>query len=1067
MIFLVMLCSLLVTPILAQDTGTVWGIVKDSSGAVTPGAQVRITNLRTGQAQVATSRDDGTYYLTSLPVGLYKLEAERTGFKKYSRPELTVNVSENTRVDISLDTGDISDTVTVTGEAALVETSTATEGTLISSASIRQLPLNGRNALQLQLLAPGVTAHGAESGGENRGVSINGSRGTMNNYTLDGANAVDGFTNTAQVVPSPDALQEFSVVQFALSAENGRTAGGTINVVTKSGTNNVHGSVFEFLRNDKLNARSFFAPSREVLRQNQFGGVVGGPITLPKKIFGPAGYDGHDRTFFLFSYQGTIQRFAATTTIPSLPSDLERLGDFSQAAQKPINPLTGQRFPNDIIPSSRIDPAARRFVDEMLPRSPTGLRGPLFFNFPSKTDFEQYLIRVDQKITRDNNLTVRAFWNNNESVSLGSNNIPGFANRPADFITRNYVVSDTHNFSPNLINDFYFSYSSVAEQGGPVSSTSFQNLGVKINPLVRDGQTWMVLITPDFRANGNRVANEARSLYQITDKITYVVGKHFLKFGVDIRHGRTDLANGSSGGGFFQFDAQFTRVAFADFLLGLPVVFLQDAGTRQIGRIKEYDFFVQDDFKVSRRLTLNLGLRYEPRIPQYEENGNLSTIRPGQKSQRYLTAPTGLVFVGDQGVPRGTFDNDLNNFAPRVGFALDIFGDGRTSLRGGYGVFYDNIRWAKDERQATGEPFTRSITINAPGSFSDPYGASGVVDPFPFDESDINNPNFPFRLPINQSFYEPNFTIGYVQQWMINIERQLFSNAMIRIGYVGTKGTKLWLSREYNTPVFIPGLSTTGNINARRPLAPNFASLDISESRGTSNYNGLQVAFEKRYSRGLTFLTSYTFAKSLDLISRGRGNLGTPNPNNIELNRGRSDFDVTHVFTGSFVWDLPFLRAQTNTLSTLLGGWQLNGIINAHSGTPFSVVPGRATSLSGTGGERADLIGDPELSGDRSRADQLAKFFNTAAFAIPADGSWGNSARNILDGSNFMNVDLSLIKFFRFTESQNIEFRVEAFNAFNRPNFGNPNATVTSPNFGRILSAGPGRIVQLALKYSF
>lgn len=701
------------------------------------------------------------------------------------------------------------------------------------------------------------------------------------------------------------------------------------------------------------------------------------------------------------------------------------------------------------------------------PRVPTGQRGPLFFNSPSKNDIGQYLVKVDHALTDRNRLSGRYFTNTNETVQLGGNNLPGFENRPADFVTRSLSINDTHTFKPTLVNDARFTFSRTAEQGGPVQSHSASEIGVKITPAELNGQSWFVLLTPDFRANGNRVANEQRDLYQISDTVNYVKGRHFVKFGGEIRRGLTDLINGSSAGGFFNFGSQFTRVAFGDFLLGLPTQFLQNAPGHQLGRLTEYDFFVQDDFKVSSRFTLNLGLRYEPRVPQYEHNNELGTFRPGQKSTRYLNAPAGLVFAGETGIPRGTFASDKNNFGPRAGFAWDVLGNGSTSVRGGYGVFYDNMRWAKDEGQAFAEPFTRSVDINAPGSLVDPYGTSGIANPFPHDQAAKNNPNFQFTLPVTQYFYDPNFRIGYVQQWMLSVERQISTDSLIRTAYVGSKGTKLWSSREYNVPVFIPGGSTVGNINARRPFAPNFASVDISESRGTSNYHALQITFNKRYSRGFTFLTSYSWSKSIDLISRGRRSLGTPNPNNIQLNRGRSDFDVANVYVGSFVWDLPFFKTPGTLTQKILGGWQVNGIVNLRSGLPFTVAAGRATSLSGTGSERADAIGDPQLSSDRSKDEKLAKFFNTGAFAMPLDGSWGNGGRNILDGPGLVNFDFTFGKNFKFFESHNLEFRAEAFNAFNKANFGNPNATLTSPNFGRILSALPGRVVQLGLKYSF
>ena len=1050
---IVAVCALALT-LYGQGKSTLSGRVTDSSGAVAPGAKVSLVNTNTGESRLVVCGEDGTYLVSLLPVGAYRLDVEHPGFKKYTRSGLSVNVDENLRVDVVLEVGAITDLIDVTSDAPLVETRSANQSMLIDAERIKQLPLNGRNALQLQFLLPGVTAHGAEGGGENRGVSINGSRGTMNNYTLDGGNAVDGFTNTAAVVPSPDALEEFSVVEFALSAEYGRGSGGTVNAVTRSGTNGFHATLFEFLRNDKLNARNFFAPSREVLRQNQFGAVVGGPVIK-------------DKTFFFFSYQGTTQRFAATTTIPSLPSDLERQGDFSQAAQKPIDPLTGQGFLNDRIPSARIDPASQKFIDLWLPKSPNGQRGPFFFNSPSKNDVHQYLIKIDHLLTPSNRLSGRYFTNTNKTIQLGGNNLPGFENRPADFVTRSFAVNDTHTFRSNLLNDARFTFSRVAEQGGPVESHSLGEIGVKITETQLNGQSWFVLLTPDFRAVGTRVANEQRDLYQFSDSVNYVKGRHLLKFGGEVRRGLTDLLNGSSSGGFFNFAAQFTRVAFGDFLLGLPTQFLQDAPGHQLGRLTEYDFFIQDDFKLSRRLTLNLGLRYEPRVPQYEHNDELGTFRPGQKSTRYSNAPVGLVFAGEASVPRGTFASDKNNLAPRAGFAWDISGDGSTSVRGGYGVFYDNMRWAKDEGQAFAEPFTRVVNINAPGSLVDPYGASGVANPFPHDQAAKNNPNFRFTLPVTQYFYEPNFRIGYIQQWMFSLERQIGANSLIRTGYVGSKGTKLWASREYNVPLFVPGQSTVANIDARRPFAPDFASVDISESNGTSSYHALQISFNKRYSQGFTFLTSYSWSKSIDLISRGRRSLGTPNPNNIQINRGRSDFDVQHVYVGSFVWDFPFFKAPGTVAHTVLGGWQLTGILNLRSGIPFSVAAGRATSLSGTGGERADVIGDPQLSNDRSKDEKLARFFNIDAFAIPTDGSWGNSGRNILDGPGLVNFDFAFGKTFNIKEAHSIEFRVEAFNAFNKANFGTPNASRTSPNFGRILSALPGRVIQFGLKYSF
>lgn len=1040
-------------PLFAQGTATVWGTIQDATGASVAKASVAVRNERTGQLRTTVPSETGSYLVALLPVGSYSIKVEAPGFKQHTRAGISLSTDENARIDVVLEVGDLTQSVTVTGDATLVETRSANHSLLVDSARMRQLPLNGRNPLQLQLLLPGVVSDAGSGGAENRGVSINGSRGTMNNYTLDGGSAVDTWTNAPAVMPSPEALEEFSIVQFSLSAEFGRSAGGTINAITKSGTNTVHGALFEFLRNNNLNARNFFAARREVLRQNQFGAAVGGPVI-------------RNKTFFFGSYQGTIQRFASVTTISSVPSDAERQGDFSQAVQRPIDPSTGQRFPDDRIPATRIDPVASRFIERFLPKSPNGLRGPFRYNFPRQNDLHQYVAKIDHVLTGKNRLTGRFFYNNNVLVTDGG--LPSFVNHPGDFRTRSLAIADAHTFSGSLINDFRFGYIRVAEVGFPLESKSWAELGAKIAAPEVNGKTWLSLGTQDFFADARRSSNEQRKTYQFADTVNYIRGRHFMKFGFESRRMIIDAANGTSAGGAFSFGAQFSRVGFGDFLLGLPLSFTQNAPNLQLRRAGEHDFFFQDDFKLKPRLTINIGLRYEPRIPARVDNGWLGTIRLGQKSSRFPNAPVGLVFVGDDGVPEGVYRSDMNNLAPRAGFAWDVQGNGRTSVRGGYGLFYDNIRSASIENLGQAEPFNRRVLINAPGSFQDPYGASRTPNPFPFDDASRNNPNFVFTRPSVQPYFDWNFRIGYIQQWMLSVERQVKGNALLRLAYAGSKGTKLWLSRESNPAIFVPGASTVANIDARRILAPNFAGLDRSESSGTSNYHSLQVTFNKRYSQGFTVLTSYTWSKSIDLISRGRSSLGQPNPFNPRLNRGTSDFDVRHVYVGSFVWDLPFLRSSTSALARIAGGWQLNGILNLRSGLPITVLAGRATSLSGTGGERADALGrNPFLPGGRPRNEMLSRFFDTSAFAIPADGSWGNSGRNVLYGPSLSNIDLALVKNFRIFEGHLVEFRGETFNTLNHANFNNPNAQATSPAFGRILSAQPGRVIQLALKYTF
>ncbi|MFN7938078.1 MAG: carboxypeptidase regulatory-like domain-containing protein [Bryobacteraceae bacterium] len=1047
--FRLFLCLALAAAAFPQGAGTIYGTVKDSSGAIVPNAQVLITNSRTGFTRQLETNPEGAFFLSPLPVGEYQLEAQFSGFQKFIQKGIILNADANARVDVELTVGESSRSITVTADAALVDTTRSMQVTLVDSARMKDLPLNGRNPLDLQFLQPGVTRHRFNSGGENEPVSVNGSRGTMNNYTLDGGNAVDAHTGTAAAMPNPDALEEFSIVQFANSAEYGRGAGGQVNVVTKSGTNSFHGSAFHFLRNDKLNARDYFSPSRSVYRKNQYGGTFGGPVFK-------------DKTFFFGSYQGTRQRLHSTRTIRYLPSDLERVGNFSNSVQRPNDPLTGARFPNDLIPTSRIDPASRKFTDLWVPRNPEPVGGPYRFNYPTRDDSDQYLFRGDHHLSSNNRISARYFHNTHPTRDFG--NLPGF-NLDRKFTARNLSVNNTHTFRANLVNDFRYTFGRVVEFGTPFSGQSLETLGVKVHVPEVLGYKWIYIDTGDFGVRDIRPGRELRDLHQFTNTVLHVRGKHSLKFGGEARRTITDYFIAGFSTGYFSFTNQFTRVNMGDFLLGLPVRYSQSNSTVQRGIGTEYDFFVQDDYRIARTFTLNFGVRYEPRVPPYDREGHMSYYQAGAQSTLYPNAPAGMLFTGDPQAPKGGYRGDFNNFAPRIGFAWDVTGDGKTSIRSGYGVFYDNLLWSAFQAQAGTQPFSLAINLNAPGSFVDPFGASGMRNPFPFTPGPGT---FPFTYPLSVYAFDPNFRTGYLQQWQFAVERRVTSDSIVRAAYVGSKGSKLWWGRDLNAARFVPGASTVANTDARRPLAPQIAQLDWSESRGASNYHALQLTYNKRFHQGLTFNGAYSWSKSIDLGSQGRALLRTPHPNNPNANRGRSEFHLTHVFVGSFVWDLPFLQQRNTLASKLFGGWRVSGITTAQSGQVFTVAAGRASSLSGTGSERADWNGQElSISGDRTRAQELARWFNTAAFTAPPDGSWGSAGRGILEGPGLFNFDMALNKDFRILEGHSLNIRGEAFNAFNTVNFGNPDATLTSANFGRILTTGPGRVMQVALRYTF
>jgi hypothetical protein len=1038
----------------AQGTGVIYGIVTDSSGSLIPGASVEIAHVATGRARTVTAGHEGQYLYTPAAVGVYTVVARQQGFRSVERKGITVAVDERTRVDFQLPVGAVSESVTIIGAAPLVESSQAALATVVDSERMKQLPLNGRNVLNLQFLTPGAVT-GAGTGSENPGLAINGARGTSTNYTMDGGNAVDGHSNNGAAMPNPDAVQEFSVISFPLSAEYGRGGGGQVNVVTKSGTNDLHASFFEFLRNEKLNARNFFATDREILKRNQFGAAGGGPAI-------------RNRTFLFASYQKTILHQNALKTIAYLPSELERRGDFSQSPKRPNDPLNkGAAFPNGVIPASRIDSASATILDRFLMKSPTGAGATAYrYNHPSPQDSPQLLVKMDHHFSVNNRIMARWFQNDNYTQSVAG--VPSIINEDG-FTTKGVTISDTAVLRANFVNVLQYTHTYVAGLGSSTTNLGLDEYGVKIASQAYAGKKWFGLSTPMFSISMLRPGNEKRHLNQFSDIATVTTGAHTMKFGVDYRHVSFDLEVGSNAGGSFTFRQEFSGVDVADYLLGLPAVFSQNSGQRQFGRGYELDLFFQDDFKISRRLTLNLGMRWEGRPAWTEKNGNLAFYRAGQQSTVFPNAPLGMLFTGDKGVPKGVFGDDWNNFEPRVGFAWDIRGNGRTSLRGGYGIFLDAMQWGGMQGESSREPTTKAISINAPGSFKDPYGASGTANPFPFDHASIDK-SFKFTFPTAFDIFSDDFRMGYMQQWTLSAEQQIRGNSMVRLAYVGSKGTHLWNNRDLNYATFIPDASTTSNVNARRPLYANgIAMLDYSESVGRSTYHSLQASYQRRYSKGVTVQANYTWAKSLDDISRGRAELSQPWPMNVRLNYGRSDWDTRHRAVGSFVWDIPWKGAPGSAFSRLFGGWQLTGIFTLQSGRPFTIYPGVAISYSGTGGERADYVGgvSPNLSGDRSQSERLAAWFNIAAFATPAAGAWGNSGRNIMSSPTSFNIDSGLMKNFRFFERHNLEFRAEAFGLLNSPAFGAPGNTLTARTFGQVTSASGQRIMQLALKYSF
>jgi hypothetical protein len=1054
---LVVVLPLLASITVAAQThrASLRGTIYDTNGAAIPRVAVSLTSVATGETRNVTSGNAGEYAISSIPPGLYQLEAEKTGFNKLNyRLELLVN--EDRRQDITLNVGG-PDVVSIdsTFEAPL-KRDTASLGTVIENRQITGLPLDGRNFYELSLLVPGAVPPAQGSAGSVRGdfaFSVNGAREDANNFLLDGVYNIDPKLNTFGVRPSVDAIREFEMLTSTYDASFGRNPGAQVNVVLNSGSNDFHGSLFEFHRNAALDARNFFAPSSEPKPKyirNQFGGALGGPIK-------------RDKTFFFADYEGTRSR-EGVTRVTNVPTAEERAGNFSQSVfGVPTNPFTGQPFANGRIPDFLINPVGRAIAALY----PLPNRNVSFQNFVSspvlRDDNDSFDVRVDHNLTERADLAFRySFGDRNlfePFTGPSFSAIPGFG----DTVRRrsqNSMVALTFVLTPNFVNESRGAFSRVAGSVTQEASVLNSQVGLPtISPRARDlGLTFITLtgFSP-LGDEGNNPQNSVTNVYQFLNNSSYVRGDHLIKFGVDLRFSQQNAFRDVESRGRIQFSpfTQITGNALGDLLLGLPLVTsIARVDNPQQVRTESYNFFINDSYRVTPRLTLVGGLRYEYNSPP---------VDAADRATIYDVATRNLVPVGTNGVPRSGFDADKNNFAPRVGFAWSIGDDQVTVLRGGYGIYYDQSPLAPAEALYFNSPFfDNNIFFPLPGL------PLMVNDPWPAF--------FPFALPDSALAIQRDLRTGYMQHWNLNVEHQLGSRSVLEVAYVGSKGTKLLTARDINQPqpsVLPPGLPFVPRPDFR------FDDIDLLESRGNSNYHALQARFQQRLSHGLTALASYTWSKSIDDASNFFSSAGDPNfpqnSYNVAAERGRSNFDVRHRLSLSYSYALPFGQgrqylADDGWVSTLLSGWETYGIVTLQSGRPFTVALLSEIDNSGTGrsilgfgaNDRPNVVSNPDLSNPTT-----LQWFNTAAFAFPAPGTFGNAGRNILDGPGFQNVNVSLMKNTKLTERVKLQFRAEAFNLFNHPNFNLPDNFLGSPTFGRISSARDPRHIQFGLKLLF
>ena len=1052
--------ALLPASLMAQATGLIVGTVQDASGAVIPGAQVKAINELTGLEWETVSDQGGRFNFPRMPVGNYHVEVTQQGFTQFLSEPFRLDADQSRQVTVALEVGQVTESITVAGAVTEVETVGGTLKEIIDERRITELPLNGRNPVQLILLVPGVVSGpGSSSLNQNMALAVNGARAVSNNYLLDGGDNNDPQQNVAAIMPNPDALEEFSVLTNNFSAEYGRNMGAIINAVTKSGTNQYHGSAYEFLRNDALDARSFFGLATGKLRRNQFGATTGGPIAK-------------NRTFFFGAYEGVRQRQAATFSGLFVPTALERAGDFSATGRKPKDPLTGEAFPNHLIPETRFDAASLNFLNELIPL-PTSAAGRHIFNRPNNFGSDQYIGRVDHQISDAQRLSGRLLRQTSNEFKTG-----GLPRLTADinFINWNAQGQHTWTLTPSLLATAQFTFNRTEIDRGPLPTigesgqeVSYQSLGVGVNRGAPESQIELV---PHYRGQVNGFWNlRQENLVRIDRKtfqgrydVSYTSGAHMMKFGGEYRHSQSFRVTANLVDPQFNFTGRFSGNSYGDFLLGRPANFRQGSLRINDIRARAPNFYFQDDWKIRSNVTLSLGMRWEPYLPFYSAPDELSVFREGRQSTLFPNAPEGLLYANDSGVHRGGAPADWNNFAPRLGLAWSPFGHKKTSIRAAYGVFYDTPRFHYLSHFVNSPPYSLQTRVNGPESFTNPYG--GMANPFPYQQpqTDQERAEYQYIFPVEIGLSVAESTVAaYNQQWNFNVQQELVRDFIVTAAYVGSKATKLPLRRQINPAIFREG-ATLRNTNQRRIFGPTFQGIRNYETSAYSTYHAAQFTVNKRFSKGYTVLAHYTVGKAIDLSATESA--PPQDPLNLRLDKALADFDVRQRFVASFLWDLPS-PSDSGVGKWVLGGWQTNGIFTAQSGRAFSATTGRDIALAGFGRQRPHLVGNPFLDTGRSKGELIQQYFDASAFENPVTGTFGNAGRNIIIGPGNWNLDFALFKKFGITERMELQLRWEMFNAFNHANLLNPRNNINARNPGRITGTSAPRIMQFGLRLEF
>lgn len=1062
-------------------TGSIYGTVTDSSGALVSSVQVTISNVETNESLTTKSNDSGAFVFPVVVPATYKATASRDGFTSTTLTDLRVSANQNVNASFMLQLGAVTSEVSVEATAALIDTRESQIAETVDQQRIVDLPLTGRNAYDLVQLVPGVTNYSAGAQiGDNGGTtfSVNGTRPNFNSFYLDGAYNTSFFRGGGNIVPAPDALSQFRIITSNFDAEFGRYPGGVVNTITRSGSNAWHGVAYDYLRNAILNARNYFTQEGTPRAQyiyNIFGAGAGGPAV-------------HNKLFFFGFYQGTRIRQQTVINPGSIvvPSNLERTGDFSQTTSvaKPSTAVCpAYHCSTDTVTQNILkyvplaDPTQTTFTSSGAP-----IYHPSQQVQSNPVLADQGTARLDYTVNDHHRLAFTYFNSQGTGFNrtAGGNQLLNYSGISTYSGQSNYVLSHiwTGTRFVNTATGFYTLNKTISANTN--NSALWSDLGGQI----RDGgpiQTQpMVTVTGYFvgGVGGSGPNTQAQMATGLEDTFNYTVGNHTLKVGGSIIFNKYDETASflSSSKETFNGNAVLTGSvksgnALADFIMGHAQTFQQNNGS--LHRLHAWDpsLFAQDDWHVARRLTLNLGARWEVYYP-FSGQGNFGTFEAGVQSTRFPTAPKGLLLEGDPGVPAGILHVSYTKFAPRVGFALDVFGNGKTALRGGYGIFY-SFSQETFVGNLEQQPFTLSVTLNNTKNFTNPYGGQPTFpggSPFPYVVN-LQNPTFTTGatfsgLPPGES------AIPYLQQYNLTLEQQYNENWSTRISYIGNVGRHFYLARDQNAPIY-SNTATAGNATQRRPLYSQgyTAAIGLLDPSSNSSYNSFQLSLTRRMQKGFSLEASYVWSKAFDNVSADPGSAtaySLSDQYNIARDRGLSSLDVPQRFVASFLYQAPAVHSFGLFGREVLSGWQLNGIETLSTGSPFNIVSNVDSNFDGIGSDRPNLIGNPRLSSGRAKTEKIQQFFNTTAYAVPSAGQpYGNSPRNPLIGPGTVRTDISAFKRFALYEKLNLLYRAELFNLFNNTNLGNPNGTLGNANFGRITSADSARYVQMALKLEF